>query len=599
MIVSMKKITLLALKKYELETVGKLKKLGVVHIASTNLKESKDRSAGIADLNAMEKVANALALYKGSFNEDKAISEFGSGQGVYDRASAVFEDNERLNVRREELVRDIQALTLWGNFDREDLTELQKKGLGVYLCTAQEKRFRELKDAMTDCVFEVISTAGGQVAFVVISAQQIDSRNLPSAELPNTNASLSELKFELKKIDRALKINRQVLIRCGKALPLMRSFMEHEQEKLEFMQARDAMADFGEIVVLQGFVPSPDVEELQKLASESGWGVLIEDADADKEAVPTLLKVPKWVKTIKPLFDFLAISPGYNELDVSGAVMIFFTLFFGILIGDAGYGMIFFIISLLGFLKNRNNPSLKAVFKLVLILSCAAVAWGAATGNYFGTAMLPGIPHLTEAAIKDKNTQLVCFFLGFVQICVGHFWRAVINMKWRNVGAQLGWVLVMMGNFILVDKMLVEPGEYPSIMIYFYAVGILLIAICEVDWKDAGSIFGFPSNIINSFVDLLSYIRLFAVGMASYYLAFSFNMMAENVMKTGLIGIIAGLVILLLGHSLNIALAILSVLVHGVRLNTLEFSNHVGLQWAGFAYKPFAEREKTEINIKD
>ena len=74
-----------------------------------------------------------------------------------------------------------------------------------------------------------------------------------------------------------------------------------------------------------------------------------ENADAEKEAVPTLLKVPKWVKIIKPLFDFLAISPGYNELDVSGAVMIFFTIFFGILIGDAGYGMVFFLISLYKF----------------------------------------------------------------------------------------------------------------------------------------------------------------------------------------------------------------------------------------------------------
>lgn len=598
MIVSMKKITLLVLKKYELETIGKLKKLGVVHIDSAVLKESKDRSAGIADLNSMEKIANALSIYKGSYNADKAVAEFSSGEGVYERASAVLEENERLTLHSEELQRDIQALSLWGNFNREDLDLLQKSNLKVYLCVAPDKRFRELKANLNECAFELVASCKGQVAFAVVSAQEIDSRNLPLAELPNTKTSLSELKLELKKTLRALKINRQILLRCGKALPLMQSFMEHEREKLEFMQARDAMADYGEIVVLQGFVPAPDIEEMQKLASESGWGLLVEDADADKESVPTLLKVPKWVKTIKPLFDFLAISPGYNELDVSGAVMIFFTLFFGILIGDAGYGAIFLLISLIGFLKNRNNPAPKAVFKLVLILSCAAVAWGAATGNYFGMS-LPGIPALTEAAVKDKNTQLVCFFLGFVQICVGHFWRAVINMKWRNVGAQLGWVLVMMGNFILVDKMLVEPGEYPSIMVYFYVIGILLIAICEVDWKDAGSIFGFPSNIINSFVDLLSYIRLFAVGMASYYLAFSFNMMAENVMKTGLIGIIAGLVILLLGHSLNIALAILSVLVHGVRLNTLEFSNHVGLQWAGFAYKPFAERKKTEVNVKD
>ena len=595
MIVAMKKVSLLVLGKYENEAVGKLKKLGVMHIASRILKDSGDRIAEMADMNAMEKTANALMLYKGSYNAEKAAAEFGSGEGVYERANAVFEENEKLNQRRDELQRDIQSLTLWGDFRREDLLELKNNGLYVYLCTGTDKRLAELREKLPDCVFEIISVNRGQNAFAVISPSAIEEKSLPLASLPGSNESLYTLKAELKRTLRSLKINRQILIRCGKALPLMRDFMDKQREKLEFMQTRDAMAQYGEISVLQGFVPAPDIEKLRKTASESGWGLLIEDADAEKEAVPTLLKVPKWVKIIKPLFDFLAISPGYNELDVSGAVMIFFTIFFGILIGDAGYGMVFFLISLFGFLKNRENQSVRAVCKLVLMLSVAAIAWGAACGNYFGTALLPGIPHLTEVAIKDKNTQLVCFFLGFVQICTGHFWRAVIDMKWRNVGAQLGWLLVMVGNFILVDKMLVEPGEYPQIMVYFYAVGILLIAICEVDWKDAGSIFGFPSNIINSFVDLLSYIRLFAVGMASYYLAYSFNLMAKGVMESGWLGIIAGLIILLLGHSLNIALAILSVLVHGVRLNTLEFSNHVGLQWAGFAYKPFAERKNNEI----
>ena len=591
MIVPMKKVSLLVLRKYEIETIGKLKKLGVMHIGSTVLKDSRDRISSAADFGAMEKVANTLMLYKGAYDPDKAAAEFGSGDGVFERASAVLEENEKLNQKREELQRDIQSLSMWGNFNRKDLEALNRGGLFVYLCMAPDKRLRDMQQAMTDCVFEVISSSRGQNAFAVISPVEIGAKELPLASLPRTDASLPELKSELKKTVRALKINHQILLRCGKALPLLQKYMDSQKEKIEFMQARDSMKEFGEISVLQGFVPAPDIENLEKLAAESGWGLLVEDADAETEAVPTLLKTPKWVKMIKPLFDFLAISPGYNELDVSGAVMIFFTLFFGILIGDAGYGAVFFIISLIGFIKNRNNPAPKAVFKLVLMLSVAAIAWGAMTGNYFGMS-LPGIPALTEAKVKDQNAQLVCFFLGFVQICVGHFWRALINMKWRNVGAQLGWVLVMMGNFILVDKMLVKPGAYPAIMIYFYVAGIILIALCEVNWKDAGSIFGFPSNIINSFVDLLSYIRLFAVGMASYYLAYSFNGMAQSVMSSGVIGIIAGVVILLLGHSLNIALAILSVLVHGVRLNTLEFSNHVGLQWAGFAYKPFAEHKE-------
>ena len=170
MIVPMKKVTLLVLKKYELEAVGKLKKLGVVHIEHGTLKESKDRNAFAADFNAMEKVVNALSLYKGVYNEEKAVAEFGSGEGVFARAKAVLEENEKLNLHSEELQRDIQSLNMWGSFRRDELDELKSKGLFVYLCLAPEKRFVELKESFADCAFEVVSSAKGQVAFAVISA---------------------------------------------------------------------------------------------------------------------------------------------------------------------------------------------------------------------------------------------------------------------------------------------------------------------------------------------------------------------------------------------------------------------------------------------
>ena len=157
MIVPMKKVTLLVMKKYEVEAVGKLRKLGVMHIEHGTLKDSKDRTATSADFSSMEKTANALALYKGAYNEEKAVAEFGSGEGVFAKAKAVIEENEKLNLRSEELQRDIQSLVMWGNFRREDLDDFKNKGLFVYLCLAQEKRFLELRENLSDCAFEIVS----------------------------------------------------------------------------------------------------------------------------------------------------------------------------------------------------------------------------------------------------------------------------------------------------------------------------------------------------------------------------------------------------------------------------------------------------------
>jgi vacuolar-type H+-ATPase subunit I/STV1 len=118
MIVPMKKLTLLVMKKYEVEAVGKLRKLGVMHIEHGTLKDSKDRTATSADFSSMEKIANALALYKGTYNEGKAIAEFGSGEGVFEKAKNVLDENDKLNLRSEELQRDIQSFGMWGNFRR-------------------------------------------------------------------------------------------------------------------------------------------------------------------------------------------------------------------------------------------------------------------------------------------------------------------------------------------------------------------------------------------------------------------------------------------------------------------------------------------------
>jgi V/A-type H+-transporting ATPase subunit I len=149
-------------------------------------------------------------------------------------------------------------------------------------------------------------------------------------------------------------------------------------------------------------------------------------------------------------------------------------------------------------------------------------------------------------------------------------------------------------------NLIVYPGDFPSYMYALYGVGVTLVIVCDVNWLDPGEAFNFPFGLIGSFVDMLSYIRLFAVGMAGYYIASSFNMMAMNIWNIQLawywypLLLVFGLVVILFGHILNILLCLMGVLVHGVRLNTLEFSNHLGLRWAGFEYKPFKKNNYIE-----
>jgi V/A-type H+-transporting ATPase subunit I len=122
-----------------------------------------------------------------------------------------------------------------------------------------------------------------------------------------------------------------------------------------------------------------------------------------------------------------------------------------------------------------------------------------------------------------------------------------------------------------------------------------LILLFYVRWNDVGSVFNVPFDFIGSFTDVLSYIRLFAVGLASYYIAESFNNMGYMIMHISPYLIVLTILVLLFGHLLNIGLALMGVLVHGIRLNTLEFSNHMELEWSGTVYKPFTRKHKKDF----
>ena len=142
-------------------------------------------------------------------------------------------------------------------------------------------------------------------------------------------------------------------------------------------------------------------------------------------------------------------------------------------------------------------------------------------------------------------------------------------------------------NKVTTVKIIVAPGAFPIWLYCVYGVGLLMVMTADVNWKEPTDCFQFPFNIIGSFTDVLSYIRLFAVGMAGGCIAASFNGMGVDVIKIAPWCLPFGILAILCGHALNITLGFMSVLVHGVRLNTLEFSNHTGLSWSGQKFKPF------------
>ena len=585
MIVTMKKVLLLALASDSRKALEALRNAGVMQINSAE-QSSNDTLLIAENRSRAERVLAELE----KFDTEAAVAPM-SGAEVLEKAQrAIDKRTETLNDM-EKVRRRLVRLEPWGGFKYETIAALREQGISVTLCEGDDEKFQEAKE-LTDFCCREISSEGHVHYFVLLGTAAPDPEKFPGLTLAEDDDP-ALLRRNMEELESLYEASVRLLEELSRSRRALEREIAVYNTSLEFQQAVDALTEAGAVVYLSGFVPEPDLDKLRSAAAANGWGLVISDP-AEDEDVPVLLKDNKFTRIIKPLFDFLGVLPGYREMDVAGGVLIFFTIFYAMIIGDAGYGLIFLALALIGKWFCRKKEAFRMPLNLLILLSGATVVWGALSGSWFGIPGMPAIPWLADEKTKDGNIQFFCFLLAFGQLALGRVWRAIHEGGLRSYIRHIGWALIIFGNFILTLKIIVWQGAFPVWMYYVYGAGLLMVMLADVNWKDPADCFQFPFNVIGSFTDVLSYIRLFAVGMAGGCIASSFNNMGLDIFKASVWFIPFGVLAILAGHLLNIALGFMSVLVHGVRLNTLEFSNHTGLSWSGQKFKPFKNNNMEE-----
>jgi V/A-type H+-transporting ATPase subunit I len=354
---------------------------------------------------------------------------------------------------------------------------------------------------------------------------------------------------------------------------------------------------------LVGYIPAKRADALKRAAAENGWALLI-DEPAEDDPVPTLVENPRWIRIIRPMFSLMETTPGYREFDISFLFLLFFSLFFAMLIGDAGYGIVLFALTLVARLAMPKRPG--GVFSLLFVLSGATIVWGALSGTWFGVEALASNPILSRIVIPQiasfgventKTVMFLCFLIGAVHLSIARLINFIRNLPKLVAFSELGWLSILWGMFFVVRYIVLQEALNPA-GIWLAGAGMILIVVFGEQKGNffKGVFFGLlrlPLSLldsIGSFSNIVSYVRLFAVGLATVAVAANFNAMAAEVG----FGIPSGLIsafILFFGHTLNIIMGAMSVIVHGVRLNMLEFSGQLGMEWSGMPYKPFEETE--------
>ncbi|RKY32213.1 MAG: hypothetical protein DRP74_03020 [Candidatus Omnitrophota bacterium] len=587
MIVPMKKISVLVRVKDADSCVAGLRSLGVLHVEHQRTPSGKNISALLEDLvliNRAIAILSEIEFRSQHSCEDKAPHDWRFTAGhIIDIRKRI----EQLLEYSRNLKNNISQWQAWGDFKPEEVNDLNRKNIFIRLYKIPVK---EIKNISKGIIIKKIKVSGGIAYCIAISREKL--------ELPFKEAALP--KMGLKKMQEKLKEDQALLESIKKEVKkhncYLKAFLEKRkllEKELEFYQARNGMAEAGEIVYLAGFAPYDTVNKLVEAAKKEHWGILVSEP-SENDRVPTLIRYPRWVSIIKPIFKIIEVVPGYRELDISLWFLIFFSIFFGMLIGDAAYGAIFFILTFLAQKKWQRKLKDKAIFNLFYILSLFAIIWGVLSGTFFGQAWLPGWVRPLVPALRDSlKVQSFCFFLGALHLSIAHVWRGIVKLPSLRALAEAGWIFILWTAFLLA-RTLILGDNFPGFGLWLLITGAALVLFFTNPRKNIikGISHGLGNlllNLVSNFTDIVSYIRLFAVGLATVAVADSFNKMA---MEVGFGSIAAGILtafILLLGHSLNILLGPMSILVHGVRLNVLEFCNHLDIKWSGFSYQPFRE----------
>lgn len=639
MIVPMKKVSLIIKGDKRRETLKRLRKLGILQIEITEgsgekLEKIKGQISMLENASAylQEKKQKKIEMIDADVSETLVIAK-----EVVDLA----EERKDCQAERIAIEVELERLKSWGDFDPQSIKELAEKGIEILLFDVPKSEYEKLDDCVKILSLEETKTS---VKFMIVrsgaekEAEVIDSLSNYRFELPQRSAA--ELNQKVEELNQRVEaLDEKIVSYAGYVNSVKKAIKAYEKEN-EFevfatgMMDEDISTDNkGDVSVsyFKGYVEAENLDLLKKEAKENSWGLIIEEP-TEEDNVPTKLKNNKFVSLVYPLTDFLNVVPGYYEYDISGWFLAFILIFFGMIFGDGGYGLLVTAVAAIPIVKAlKSKQPVPSTFILVGLFGLSTVIWGTLTCTWFGLApeQLPGwlkslsipvisnvysdkiwVPFWMEDGVgltTAQNLQIFCFILGLVQLEIAHIKGTITNRKSLKVLGEIGSIIELLGMFYVVLCLVVNGEVFGlglvvagipvgTMAIVFVAVGFALnFVFANYEGSIAKSILASLIDIVsvilgifNLFSDIVSYIRLWAVGLAGSAISATVNELAGPLLGNFVFMIFA-IILLVFGHGLNMILNVLSVIVHGVRLNTLEFSSHLGMSWSGYKFKPFEE----------
>ena len=621
MIVKMLRYDLVLLKQQSEDFIERLRELGLVDITTTGWEpQEKDRQL-LVEIDQYQKALDKLE----AFAQSEAFVK--STSASYTSAEEVMEAYQKLSQHKASLVAEIARLEKlaeevapWGEFDAQISDKLLSRGVQLRYFVAQASVYDKSVDEwnQTHTVVEISRTASS-VYFVIVTTDQtalaVEAQEIkaPAFDSLGAMAEAKKCETELETLDAEFSLIAQSKALLQEKLCVMKASLQNAKIEGSAQDAAD-----GALVVMEAWAEKERAAEVEAMLDGYSDVVYLKREPVEEDDTPVKLENNRFARLFELIGGMYAL-PKYGTMDLTPFFAPFYMLFFAICLNDAGYGAVLFLVGLALLLK--GGASMRQASMLTMFCGGATILFGGYTGSLFGMSIpeMLGYENIVESPFLDFQGQFFTWSLalGVFQILFGMLLNICFKSKYfgiTSVFGQLGWFVILLSGCLaaglpMLNEAWVIPFFTTSSPAFYAAMGVGAVLMLLLNDIHRNPVVNFLSglwdtynNITGLLSDVLSYIRLFAIGLSGGVLAVVFNSLAlgltglsEGIGEFGvgtIFQILGASVILLLGHGINLFMSAISSFVHPMRLTFVEFYKNAGFEIGNRTFEPVKKIEK-------
>ncbi len=590
--------------------IGKLRDLGLVDITTTGWEPSEEDRQLLLDIEGCTKAAEFLKTFRSDGARcDSGAAPFASGEEAYEHYAAAQRDAASIRSEIARLEKAADELRPWGPFDVTRTERLAEQGILLHYFFTQRNTYdKQVAEWSGHYSISEIARNDSTVWFVVVAAPGAEI-TLDAQEMKTPHMDIREAERRIAEEQSKLAALDAEFSRVAASEALLAQYGAMLKERLQGVRvAATAQQEAdGTLLVMEGWAETETSEKVDALLAEYPNVVWLKSDPTPEDDTPVKLKNNRFARIFEMIGDLYA-RPKYGSLDLTPYFAPFYMLFFGICLNDAGYGLILLLAGLFMLHKFREPGMMRRASWFATLCAISTIVFGGICGSFFGLSLGEYFPSIPFFDFQGKFF-IVSLVIGVVQILFGmalNIWTTTRCFGLTQAFGQLGWFIILVSCVLAVALPMAGitiPGFTSGSVAFYVALGIGAVLLLLLNNPKRNPLINFGAglwdlynNITGLLSDVLSYIRLFAIGLSGGVLALVFNTLAEGFVPEGA-GIVTRLLvmipILLIGHGINLFMSTISSFVHPMRLTFVEFFKNAGFEMATRSFDPIRKMDKT------